>query len=158
MTGKLPAPEVFGPQGAHVVALIERARRLTPDEVSALEDAWDAMLVAARDAAWDAAWVAARDVAEDAALDAAEDAAWDAVRDAAEDAAWDAVRDAAGALVVRDVITTDHYDTLTRAWRTTIGPIHPDDPELPPHVHRHQWQVEDYVCDCGDVLARGLWR
>ena len=48
MTGKLPAPEVFGPQGAHVVALIERARRLTPDEVSALGAARDAALGAAR--------------------------------------------------------------------------------------------------------------
>lgn len=26
------------------------------------------------------------------------------------------------------------------------------------HEHRHQWQGEDYVCECGDVLARGLWR
>ena len=83
MTGKLPAPEVFGPQGAHVVALIERARRLTPDEVSALG--------AARDAALGAAW------------------------------------GAACGLVVRDVITTEDYDILTRAWRTVIGPIHPED-------------------------------
>ena len=28
----------------------------------------------------------------------------------------------------------------------------------PPHVHRHQWQVEDYVCECGDVAPRGLWK
>ena len=26
------------------------------------------------------------------------------------------------------------------------------------HEHRHQWRGDDYVCDCGDVLARGLWR
>ena len=32
------------------------------------------------------------------------------------------------------------------------------DHDPPPHVHRHQWQVEDYVCECGDVLAMGLWR
>ena len=89
MTGKLPAPEVFGPQCVHVVALIERARRLTPGEVSALEDAWDAMLVAARDAAWYAAG--------------------------------DAARDAAGALTVRDLISTERYDTLTRPWASVIG-------------------------------------
>ena len=118
MTGKLPAPEVFGPQCVHVVALIERARRLTPGEVSALEDAWDPMLVAAWDAARDAAWVAARDAALDAALDAA------------EDAAWDAARDAAGVLVVRDLISTEVYDTLTRPWREAIGPIHPDDLDI----------------------------
>ena len=51
-------------------------------------------------------------------------AAWDAARDAA--------RDAALALVVRDLIgqhdlTQAHYDTLTRPWRTVIGPLHEDD-------------------------------
>ena len=107
MTGKLPAPEVFGPQGAHVVALIERARRLTPDEVSALGAARDAALGAARGAAWDAAL----------------DAACGAARDAALGAAWGA----ACGLVVRDVITTEDYDILTRAWRTVIGPIHHED-------------------------------
>ena len=49
---------------------------------------------------------------------------------AALDDAWDAVRDAAGALVVRDLIATDHYDILTRPWREVIGPIHPDDPDI----------------------------
>ena len=54
---------------------------------------------------------------------------------AARAAAWAAARDAAVALVVRDLIgqhglTQDHYDTLTRPWRTVIGPIHPDDPEV----------------------------
>ena len=24
----------------------------------------------------------------------------------------------------------EDYDTLTRAWRTAIGPIHPDDPDI----------------------------
>lgn len=55
-------------------------------------------------------------------------------RDAARgavDAARDAVWDAAWALLVRDLIgdtfTQAHYDTLTKPWRTTIGPIHPDD-------------------------------
>ena len=142
VTGELPAHEALGPQCVHVVALLERARRLTPGEVSARDAALDAAWDAARDAAEDDAWVAARDAAEDATLDAAWDAArdaaldaaWDAALDAAWDDAWDAARDAAGALVVRDVITTDHYDTLTRAWRTTIGPIHPDDPELPPRA------------------------
>lgn len=28
----------------------------------------------------------------------------------------------------------------------------------PQHVHRHQWRGEDYVCGCGDVMPRGLWR
>ena len=51
----------------------------------------------------------------------------DAARDAARDAAWGAACGAACGLVVRDVITTEDYDILTRAWRTVIGPIHPED-------------------------------
>jgi hypothetical protein len=99
--------------------------------------AWDA----ARAAAWDAARAAARVAARDAARDAARAAAWDAARaaawDAARAAAWDAARvaawdagDAARALVVRDLITTDEYDRLTRPWRQAIGRIHPDDAEV----------------------------
>ena len=44
-----------------------------------------------------------------------------------DDAAQDAACGAACGLVVRDVITTEDYDILTRAWRTVIGPIHPED-------------------------------
>ena len=100
---ELPASGVFGPQGEHVAALIERASHLTGDEAQKLDAAWGA----ARDAAWDAA----------------RDAAWDAAGDAAGDAAWDA----AAALVVRDLISTAHYDTLTQPWASVIGKVHPDD-------------------------------
>ena len=61
-----------------------------------------------------------RDLA--AAWDAARDAAWAAARDAARDAAR-----AAEALLVRDLIGTEHYDILTRVVRSVLGPIHPDD-------------------------------
>ena len=113
----------FGQQGPHVVALIARARVLT----AGWDAAWDAAWAAAWDAAWDAAWAAA--------WAAAWDAAWAAARDAAWAAAYHAARDAAVALVVRDLIgqhglTQDHYDILTRPWRTLIGPIHPDDKEM----------------------------
>ena len=30
----------------------------------------------------------------------------------------------------------DAYDTLTRPWRTVLGPIYPDDPELPASVNQ----------------------
>ena len=60
------------------------------------------------------------------ALHAARYAAWDAAWDAARDAAWDA----AYALLVRDLISTGHYDALSLPWRRTIGPIHPDDPAV----------------------------
>ena len=35
---ELPAHEVFGPQGAHVVALLERARHLTPELATITRD------------------------------------------------------------------------------------------------------------------------
>ena len=115
---ELPAHEVFGPSGEYVVALVERCSRLTPEEAE--------RFYAVRDAAWDAVWNAAWG-AWDAVRNAARDAAWYAARDATRYAA----RDAARALVVRDLIgdtfTQAHYDTLTMPWRTTIGPIHPDD-------------------------------
>ena len=130
---ELPAPEVFGPQGAHVVALLERARHLTLDEARALAPVWDDALADALGDASDAAWDAAESAALAATLAATLTAALAAVEEAAAlgDALY-AVRDAAGALVVRDLITTEDYDTLTRPWRTVIGPIHPDDPDIRP--------------------------
>ena len=107
----------LGPQGREVAALIERAARLTGDEVAGLATAWYAAGDAAWYAAWYAAWVAAGDAARVAARDAARDAAGDAARDAARAAA----RDAAGALTVRDLISTERYDTLTRPWASVIG-------------------------------------
>mgnify|MGYP003615713097 FL=1 len=118
---ELDATLTLGPQGREVAALIERAARLTGDEVAGLATAWyaagDAARVAARDAAGDAARVAARDAARYAAWYAA----WDAAGDAARYAARDAARDAAGALTVRDLISTERYDTLTRPWASVIG-------------------------------------
>ena len=81
---ELDATLTLGPQGREVAALIERAARLTGDEVAGLATAWYAAGDVTRDAAWDAAW-------------------------------------AAGALVVRDLISTERYDTLTRPWASVIG-------------------------------------
>ena len=58
-------------------------------------------------------------------LHAAWGAAWGAARDTAWSAAWYAARDAAAALVVRDLISCEHYDALTLPWREVVGPIHP---------------------------------
>jgi len=128
---ELPAHEALGPNGEHMVALIERCSRLTVEDGERLHAARDAARHAARDAARDAAWKAARDAAREAARHAAWKAARDAARNAAWKAAWDATWNAAWALLVRDLIgdtfTQAHYDTLTMPWRTTIGPIHPDD-------------------------------
>ena len=125
-----PATEALGPQGEHVAALIRSIpdiTRTTTERVALARDAvWDAVW----DAAWRAAWDDARYAAWDSAWYAARAATWDAAWDAARDAAWDAARDAVLALLVRDLITTEQYDALTRPWRTAIGPIHPDVPDL----------------------------
>ena len=148
---ELPAHLALGPQGEHVSALLARVWGLAVDElrrlaaryvagVAARDAAWYVARRAAWDAAedaWDATWDAARGAARGAARRAAGGAAQRAAGDAAEDA-WDAARraargvagDAAEALTVRDLISTEHYDTLTRVWREVVGPIHPDDPDL----------------------------
>jgi hypothetical protein len=114
--------EIYGPQGEYIVALIERARRLTDEEAAGPRWTQD---VGRRDASR-----AARRAARRATRYAAWYAAWYAARDAAPFA-----EDAATALVVRDLISPDdftqeHYDVLTGPWRQVIGPIHPDDDEV----------------------------
>ena len=113
---ELTATDALGPQGVQVAALIERASSLTGDEVR--------KLASYQDAAWDASWYASRDAARYASRDAARYASWYTARNDTCDAAWDA----AAALVVRDLISVEHYNTLTLPWRQAIGPIHPDDP------------------------------
>ena len=98
---ELDATLTLGPQGREVAALIERAARLTDDEVAGLATAWYAT--------GDDAWYAARYTTRDAADDAARYAAWSAAGAAAK------------ALTVRDLISTECYDTLTRPWASVIG-------------------------------------
>lgn len=113
---ELPSWQVFGPNGEAVVALIDRAKRLTAAEVRKLRTAGYAARGSAWYAARDAAWYAARD----AARHAARHAAWSAAGDAAWDAAGDAAGDAARALVVRDLITTEQFDILYGPWRAVM--------------------------------------
>ena len=118
------------PWDEHGEAFLSQLSAMTPDQ-------WDA----ARASAWTAPRVAARDAARTAARIAARDTDWyaarDAARDATQDAAWDDAWDDAGAaalaavaLVVRDLISTEHYDTLTRPMRLAGITVHPDDPEV----------------------------
>ena len=95
VTAEVDAWQALGPQGREVVAIIDRVRMLTTDELRQLAAARGA----ARGAAWDAAW----------------DAAWGA--------AWDAAWDAALATLVRDLITPKQHDLLMAPWRTVIGDI-----------------------------------
>ena len=131
---ELPAYEALGPNGAEVAAFLDLLPTLTTTQWTAARDAvWAAVGDAARDAACDAVRDAVRDAARFAARVAARDAVWyaagDAARDAARAAVWyavwyaagDAVRDAAcdaaGALLVRDLITTEQFDILTAPMR-----------------------------------------
>ena len=134
---ELDATLTLGPQGREVAALIERAARLTGDEVAGLATAWyatgdatgDAAKYTAKYTARDAAWNAARYAARYAARATAWDAAGVAAGAAAGGAAWNAAKYtarvtawyAAGALTVRDLISTECYDTLTRPWASVIG-------------------------------------
>jgi hypothetical protein len=120
---ELDAYLALGPNGEAVAGIIDRAGRLTFDEVQKLNAAWGAARDAARGAAWDAAWNAAWD----AAWGAARDAAWGAARDAARGAAWDAARgaawdvgDAVLAVVTRDIISTEQFDRLYGPWAKII--------------------------------------
>ena len=95
---ELPAHEALGPNGAEVAAFLDLLPTLT-----------DTQWVAARSSAWSSAWSSA----SYAAWSAASYAAWSADRIAA----WEAAGDAAGALVVRDLITTEQFDVLTAPMR-----------------------------------------
>ena len=99
---ELPAHEALGPNGVEVVAFLDLLPTLTNTQ-------WDAARAAYRGTVW----VAAREAVWVAARVAAREAVWDAAREAAGDAAGDAAR----ALVVRDLITTTQFDTLTAPMR-----------------------------------------
>ena len=121
---EVDAYQALGPQGEQIAVLIDRAGKLTAGEAEKLVAAEGAAGDAAWDAAWEAAWEAAWRAVRDAGRRAVEEAAWEATRSAA----WYAARDAALALVVRDLISKEHYDLLTGPWVQVIGPAHPDDP------------------------------
>jgi hypothetical protein len=114
---ELPAWQALGPNGQEVVALIERARQMTPSDREEWAAAENAIRGAIRGAAWGAAWDAAWDAAENAARAAARAAAWTA----AENAAGAAAGDAAWALVIRDLITDEQYQALAGSWLSVMG-------------------------------------
>lgn len=116
----------LGPNGVQVARVIEEARSLTDDQERAINDAGGAARDVARTAAWGEAWEAAWEAAWErtAARDAARTAAWE--RTAAWDAARVAAWDAAGASVVRDLISDEHYQVLAGRWESVMGPIFED--------------------------------
>lgn len=123
---EVPATLALGPQCEHIAALLSSIPAITGTTANRVALARDAVSEVARDSAWYAAWDATRDGTRDAAFHVARSAPSRVMLGAVLDAA----RDAALALLVRDLITTEDYDTLTHPWRAVIGPIHPDDPAL----------------------------
>ena len=113
---ELPAWKALGPQGQQLAALLDRIAGITQDEVRELLSAQANAGGVARDAAWDAVGGVAWDAVGVAAWVAAWDAVGVAARDAARDAAWGAVWDAALAVLVRDLISEDHFVALTKSW------------------------------------------
>ena len=139
---ELPIREAFGPQGEALIAYLTLLPTLTQTQWDAVardaardaarKAAWraarDAAWSAARSAAWStawsaawstawsAAWDAARSTARSAAWSAAWDAARDAARSAAQAAAWSA-DGAAEAIIVRDLISDEHFRVLTAPMR-----------------------------------------
>jgi len=120
----------FGPQWPEIIVMIHRASNFTRDELVTMHAlqydrsaGWTGVALiayATSRSGWDAVWSAVWD----ASCSAAGAAIGDAHRSAAVDAAL--------ALLVRDLIgrhgfTQEHYDELTRQWRTVIGPLHHGD-------------------------------
>ena len=105
----------LGPNADRVLAVIERAGRLTgaeEDRMAAVRTtAWYSAVNAAEAAARVAAWVAAENATRVAVT--ARAAMGVAVRDAAGDAAQ--------AELMRDLITQDQYNILTESWRAGVG-------------------------------------
>lgn len=95
----------YGPNTAEVEAYLALLPKLTDEQ-------WAAACAAAQDGRWATAVHAARAVARDAAQIAAWVAASYAARYIPWVAAWTAV-----ALVTRDLITPEHFDTLTAPMR-----------------------------------------
>ena len=119
--------DVFGPQWEAIRDLVRRIAALTPAELDKLAAAGHAAGYVAWYADWGADWGAAGYAAWDAAWAAAWAAAGDAARAAAGAAALTAAGAAALALVVRDLIGEQFYDTLTGPLRSIGITVHPAD-------------------------------
>jgi len=121
---EIEAWRALGPNGEAVAALITRVRQMTAIELSEVAAGY-AVWNVARGAVWDAVWDVARGAARAAAMAAAGDAAWYAAWNVARYAVWGVARgaaeDAAIAFAIRDLISAEHFDTLTRPLLSVIG-------------------------------------
>ena len=113
---------IYGPNTKQVTAFIERLKVLTVEEI-AFVMAWDEAWDEARDEAWNKAWDEARDEARDTARHVACAAAGAAACEAARVASWGQCWDAILALVVRDLISVEHFDVLTEPFKEIINQL-----------------------------------
>lgn len=131
----------FGPQTALIRAVIESLRAMSAEDSTALED----YMVPDGDVAWRKARraMASSPKAPDQAR-WSEDAKW--AMTAADEPGRQTrtsnqesrgfsfaglqAYEIARALILRDTVSREHYDVVTRPWRLLIGRIHPDDAEL----------------------------
>lgn len=94
----------YGSNTPEVEAVIKKINKLTPEQIKALDAAWDEAYVCA-------SWDEAR-----RAKDAARREAWYGARVEARYAAWDALM----ALVVKDLITPEQFDLLYGPWASVM--------------------------------------
>ena len=88
---------MYGPQTIEIEALIEKIKCVTEKQAVELKSAWDANW----NTAWEAAWIIAREAARNAGR-------------------W-AARDAVLALLVKDKISVEDFDTLYGPWKSVMG-------------------------------------
>lgn len=132
----------LGPQGREIIALIERAKTLTEDEIEGVWNAWatneNLMAVPhASSAAHAAAYFSIRTSVFEGVYRPIKEAVLESLGhdDTRERGLLMILEHTVCGLVVRDLVgqhhfTQEYYDSLTRYWRTVIGPAHPDDAEM----------------------------
>ncbi|WP_276947115.1 hypothetical protein [Ferrimicrobium acidiphilum] len=115
----------YGPQTAEVEEMIERIRTITPKQTKALKDAWKEAWEWTRGSAWsttqEAVWVvlqhAGRDkIWSDAWVAVVQDGALKKNMGVAIEATWDA----ALALVARDLIPPELFNSLYEPWASAM--------------------------------------
>jgi len=108
---EIDAHRVFGPRGKQVTELIERASRIDSEEQAALLVAQESAEGLVRFSAWEAAWP----FGEDLAIPTNE-AVWEVTPRIVRDSVSDAVL----ALIVKDLITEEHFNTLYGPWASVM--------------------------------------
>jgi len=119
-------PDVLGPNGAEVCAVLDRLRNATTFEVARLADkaslaacdSWDR----AERAAWDATWMSGRVSISELAVDEAKLMSMIVGIPKRSNV----IEGVVGAAVVHDLVgqhgyTADHHRTLTGPWRSVMG-------------------------------------